>query len=417
MMRIFTRNIALVVAAFVMLMTPACGEKKKGEEDNRPPQTLIFYFTGTKLAFYFYRNISAVKDAMRGDILGKSRILYLFQNSSKTKTELFELKYEEGLVKDVLLQTYQLPSQMDEQTLSYIFKDVIRQAPSKSYGLVMAGHSTGWVPMDPESTRVEGSRIESVGGSAMQSLTHEEYWHKNKGEHETRYIGETYNSSSSHGFELSTLSNALSSTGVKFDYIIFDACFMSNVEALYDIRNNTHYAIGSPCEIMGDGFPYDKVIPQLMLNGGTSFDLDAVCRAYNQHYAESKGFSGSVALIDCTQLDALAAAMKKVNAAAKKDFTLSDVQAYEGHRDHIFFDLGDYVNKSCGDNSAAMAFRQQLNRTIKSKYTLDKFYSNYGYTSGYHLIDTDVYTGLTTSAPSEVYTSDYKQTAWYRATN
>ena len=186
MMRIFTRNIALVVAAFVMLMTPACGEKKKGEEDNRPPQTLIFYFTGTKLAFYFYRNISAVKDAMRGDILGKSRILYLFQNSSKTKTELFELKYEEGLVKDVLLQTYQLPSQMDEQTLSYIFKDVIRQAPSKSYGLVMAGHSTGWVPMDPESTRVEGSRIESVGGSAMQSLTHEEYWRKNKGEHETR---------------------------------------------------------------------------------------------------------------------------------------------------------------------------------------------------------------------------------------
>ncbi|MBO4993795.1 MAG: hypothetical protein J6C60_05980, partial [Alistipes sp.] len=237
-MRIFTRNIALVVAAFVMLLAPACGEKKKGEEDNRPPQTLIFYFTGTKLAFYFYRNISAVKDAMRGDILGKSRILYLFQNSSKTQTELFELKYEEGLVKEVLLQTYQLPAVMDEQSLSYIFNDVIRQAPSKSYGLVMAGHSTGWIPMDPESTRVEGSRIESVGGAgATQQLTHEEYWRKNKGEHETRYIGETYSSSSSHGFDLSTLSNALSSTGVTFDYILFDACFMSNVEALYDIRN------------------------------------------------------------------------------------------------------------------------------------------------------------------------------------
>ncbi|MBR3793878.1 MAG: hypothetical protein IKK27_08120, partial [Alistipes sp.] len=108
-MKAFTRNIALVVAALVMLLAPACGGKKKVEDD-RPPQTLIFYFTGTKLSFYFYRNISAVKDALRGDILGKSRILYLFQNSSKTQTELFELKYEEGLVKEVLLQTYELPA-------------------------------------------------------------------------------------------------------------------------------------------------------------------------------------------------------------------------------------------------------------------------------------------------------------------
>ena len=42
-MKAFTRNIALVIAALVMLLAPACGGKKK-VEDNTPPQTLIFYF-------------------------------------------------------------------------------------------------------------------------------------------------------------------------------------------------------------------------------------------------------------------------------------------------------------------------------------------------------------------------------------
>lgn len=411
-MKRITKYTALITVSLIILLLPACGGKKEDPVDNTPPQTLIFYFTGTKLSFYFYRNISAVKNAVRQDILGKSRILYLFQNTSKTQTELYELTYEEGLCKENLLQTYALPNIMDEQNLTYILKDVIRQAPSKSYGLVMAGHSTAWIPMDP----ISPTRSLLRDGSQPQ-ISYEEYWRKNKGEYETRYFGERYSSSSSHGFDMSTFSKALTATGVKFDYILFDACFMSNVEALYDIRNNTRYAIGSPCEIMGDGFPYEKVIPLLMQNNGTSYDLKAVCYAYNQHYLEKLGFSGSVALIDCTQLESLASAMKKVNQAAQNEFDISQVQSYEGYTNHLFFDIGHYVNLSCANQSVALEFKKQLNRTIVAKYTLDKFYSNYGTHSGQYKIDTEAYTGLTTSLPNITYTEDYKLTAWYKAIN
>lgn len=411
-MKTLFRYLTLIVATIVLVIPPSCGEKTP--EDNTPPQTLIFYFTGTQLSFYFYRNISAIKDAVRGDVLGRSRILYLFQNSDKSKAELIELTYAEGLCTENILATYNLPAIMDEQNLSYIMKDITRIAPAKHYGLVMAGHSTAWIPINTATE--SGTRIMST--KPTDGFDHEAFWQKQKGEYDTRYFGEKYNSSSANRFDISTLSRALSSTGVYFDYILFDACFMANIESMYDLRDNARYLIGSPCEIMGDGFPYAEVVPQLMLNGGRDYDLDAVCKAFNQHYATTKGFSGSVALIDTSQLGALASAMKKVNAAAVKDgFDPDEVQTYEGHSRHIFFDLGDYVDKMCADASVASAFRQQLNRTVVSKYTLDKFYSNYGVVSGQYSIDTNVYSGLTTSAPSEVYTEDWKQTAWYKATH
>jgi hypothetical protein len=67
----------------------------------------------------------------------------------------------------------------------------------------------------------------------------------------------------------------------------------------------------------------------------------------------------------------------------------------------------------CDDAYIKDAFFDQLNRTVTKKYTLDKYYSAYG-VSGYYQIN--AYSGLNTSAPAEVYTSDYKQTSWYKAT-
>lgn len=411
-MKSIFRYLTIAAAAIMVLTLPACIEKSP--EDNTPPQTLIFYFTGTQLSFYFYRNISAIKDAVRTNTLGKSRILYLFQNNDKSKADLVELTYADGLCTENLLATYALPAIMDEQNLSYILKDITSIAPAKHYGLVMAGHSTAWIPIESQSRN--STRI--MSNAPADGFDHETFWRKQKGEHETRYWGEKYSSSSANRFDITTLSRALSSTGVYFDYILFDACFMANIESMYDLRNNARYLIGSPCEIIGDGFPYADVVPQLMLNNGKSYDLDAVCKAFNQHYATTKGSSGSVALIDTSQLGELASAMKRVNeAGVKESFDPDEVQTYEGQSQHIFFDLGDYVEKMCTNESVAAAFRTQLKRTVVSKYTLDRFYSNYGYMSGYYAIDPNVYSGISTSAPSTAYRDDWEQTAWYKATH
>lgn len=65
------------------------------------------------------------------------------------------------------------------------------------------------------------------------------------------------------GYELNIteLKEALEAQQFRFDYLIFDDCFMANIETLYDLRSVIGYIVASPCEVMGDGFPYDRIVP------------------------------------------------------------------------------------------------------------------------------------------------------------
>lgn len=56
--------------------------------------------------------------------------------------------------------------------------------------------------------------------------------------------------------------------GIRFEYILFDDCFMSSIEVAYDLRKITRHLIASPCEVMAYGYPYDLVMPYLFTDGG-----------------------------------------------------------------------------------------------------------------------------------------------------
>lgn len=403
MMKRLIRNLTLLISACILFV----GCPKHSPEDDTPPQTIIVYMAGMHLGGYFNTNRNAIKAALNFNIQGKSRVVMFYQ-ASKTKAELKELYFQDGLCQEKILATYDLPSQMTASEMGYIFKDIIGKTPSKSHSLILGAHGLGWIPIgaEPESSAAYLSK-----DGKIQMLTHEELWER-KGDIVTRYLGE--DSNPENRFDVTDLAEALTSTGVKLDYILFDACFMANVESIYDLRNNAKYIVGSPCEIMGAGFPYTNIMPLLLQNNGMSYDLDAVCRQFNEDYAKNPGYSGTVALIDCSQMDGLAQAMKRVNNANKKEYRPNDIQAYEGQSSHIFFDLGDYVDKMCDDAEAKKAFDEQLSRTAISKYTLDTFFSMYGKTGQYKV---NIFTGMNTSAPSVLYRSAYEQTAWYKATH
>lgn len=112
------------------------------------------------------------------------------------------------------------------------------------------------------------------------------------------------------------------------------------------LRNTAEYIIGAPCEVIGDGFPYSDVLPQLLAGNGLTPDIDGTCRAFHDYYASTYGYSGSVAAIDCSQIEDLASVMKQINASdATTQPVLSKLQSYEGQWQHIFYDLGDYVDQ------------------------------------------------------------------------
>ena len=58
--------------------------------------------------------------------------------------------------------------------------------------------------------------------------------------------------------EINDLASALSK--YHFDFILFDACYMSCAEVAYAFRECADYIIGSPTEILANGFPYQSIM-------------------------------------------------------------------------------------------------------------------------------------------------------------
>lgn len=406
-MRYKLRHTVLLLTAATMIFTVACN-KSTPQESGPTPHTLMFYFTGTQLSYYFDRNIDAAASAVaRGDA-GDCRVLCFYQGSSRKSGRIIELRGQDGKCTEETLATYDIPAITDGGDMTFFISEMMRLAPAESYGLVMAGHATAWIPAEtPSATASVQPR------TARPAM--DKYWQKAQSGIVTRYLGEIYSDTAANSFDIGTIADALSATGKRFRYILFDACFMANVESAYTLRGNADYIIGAPCEVIGDGFPYDDVLPYLLADNGLRSDIDGVCRAFHDYYGSTYGYSGSVAAIDCSQLEQLAAAMKSINMSGTMTEVDEDqLQTYEGQIQHIFFDLGDYVDKACSDAALKESFAAQMARCVPYKYTLPSFWSNYGVAGNYPV---NTYSGLSTSAPADIYGYEYTRTEWYKATH
>ena len=410
MERFFYRGIRFVMLCCISFAITSCREKIHTPEDEPTPQTLIVYMVGTDLSWAFDYNISDIKSALSKNIKGQSRVI-IVKHSDKETLKAVELEYVGGEIEEKDFATYNLPVKMDESSLGYIFNDITSRAPANSYGLIIGSHGWGWIPWSDFYSQIETNGLER---SAIQHLKIEL-----PREYITRFLGEK--STLSNTFDITTLSEALHATGKKFEYILFDACFMGNVEAAYDLRNNTKYIVASLCEIMGKGFPYQKTLPYLLQNGGKAYDLNSAAKSFNEHYktirdSGSDLYSGSIAVINCAELESLAQKMREVNRNLSDMVNERNLQTYDGGTNHIFYDLGDYVNETCTDEACKKAFAQQMEITIPHKHTLSAFWSGY-INLGSYPIDTEAFSGLTTSAPSRLCRESYPQTTWYKATH
>lgn len=373
----------------------------------KAPQTIIVNFIGTALQYYFNNNVTKFLEALNGNIQGDSQVMVITTDSTNDAT-LYELRYDAILGKAVQekVKHLSLPTPYDSALFESNLREALEFAPAEKYALIIGSHGLGWVPKAQSTSQTLALR--------RLGLSYEDLWKRNENAEMTRHLGDK----APTRYNVTEIATAIEANNVKFDYILFDACLMGNVESAYDLRHSTKYIIGSPCEVMAYGFPYAKIAKYMFTEGGSNYDLDKICSEYVRYYkTEATTPSACVALTDTAELEALAQAMKAVNnAGVKSDFSLNNVQYYEGQNPHSFYDLGDMVEQSCADSAVAAAFKTQLDKTVTSRYHTTLFYSAFG--SGnkyYHNIN--YYSGISTSAMVDHYSTDWQQTAWYKATH
>lgn len=341
-----TYNLLLALVAVLMQLCVACApEDPQPTPEPEPPveqepqpltksHTLTIFMQGNNgLAEFMDSNLQRILASYYDMPEGDFRIFIFYDRGNYTR--LTELYMNDGMAKQRLVEEYETQtSTVDRDFVRGVLAKVKEEAPADSYGLILSSHGGGWVPSDLYDVYLldEGSRS---GEPVAQPLF---------------YGQDDYDC-----MEVPDLVDALDDT--YYDYIIFDACFMGNVEALYEFRHSADYIVASAAEVLGAGFPYETMIPMLFEYDDHS--LEAICESYMEYYKES---SGTVALIDCSELEPLAEAMSEVVSGMDKYVAyVDDIQTYDAFEYNLYFDLLHYVELGV-ENSTA--FEKALNKAV-----------------------------------------------------
>lgn len=420
----------LLLRLLLAAVTAGCVACDKTEpvdpRPTEPRQTIMVYLSGQSLARYFTQNVNEIASAVAGSD-GGSRVLIF--SEPRSGAVLIECKYR-GKGKKAELDTLhrytreEFSSSIQRDDIAKILNEMAGIAPAGRYGLIIGSHGGGWLP-------AEYRLLDDFGGKSPFSLRPrregDPLLYKQPDSDATRWFGEE----SGRVGEIEEWAAGIQAATPRFGYVIFDACFMSNIETLYEFRNIAPYIVASPCEIMGRGVPYDRCLPALLndtsMQSGASatVPLAEFCRAFHNYYSTTSETrqSGCLAITCTAEIDKLAAAAKAFNATVTAEPDPMKLQIYEGlhqgaTRCPLFFDLRQYIEQAeCSDETVRSAALEQLDRTAPKEFRLHtpQFYT--GYDGMMH--DIDYYSGVTTSAPTAItaYAEALRQTAWWKATH
>lgn len=406
MMRLLRHTLCLLTLATLA----ACSKEEPGYN---PPaladRTVLLYMPGQSLSTYYKNNIQGIHTAVTDRALGNGRMLVCWQPEKQTSAVMLEIYYDRNKRRSETktLKTYDDFNAGSAADVQRIFADAAELAPAQNYGLIIGCHGKAWIP--------------ASGGVLPYSLRSAEpdddVWTTAPGAKTTRSFGDT-------GYELdiTELASAIETQSFRFDYLIFDDCFMANIETLYDLRRAVDYIVASPCEVMGDGFPYDRIVPHLFEGNGVLSSLEKACwefwNLYENDWRSTIAYeqSGCISLAVTAQLDALAKEMRRIKDK-KQAFDIDALQYYKGNVTKLFYDLEHYVTLCCNDQGVVDDFkaRMELAFPVSSRHHTASFYSAYDRRN--HSVN--YYSGVSVSEPepSKTYAAENQQTNWYRDTH
>lgn len=228
---------------------------------------------------------------------------------------------------------YTMNSQIatDPVVMEEVLKDCQKIAPSDSYGLILGSHASGWMK-----------------GNSVQS--------------------KAFGDDDGYNIDIPDLANVLKkSFSEKLDFVLFDACMMGNAEVGYELKDVTSHCIASVMETPVYGFPYDRILPYLY---SENVDYSAVCHEFIS-FNKTKDVWGTCAVMDCSQMENLASAVKAKLSEwedALSSVSMQNVQQYGVNSYKYFsYDVLDFFRELGGKSGVA---ETDLNEAIASIQTV-----------------------------------------------
>ena len=310
-------------------------------------------------------NLSAFADINLEDIKLSSKSLKDNQNLI-VYVDKYEIKPYMARVKDgVLVDSVAMEesSSADPAVMENVIRQMRTKYPAKSYGLVLWGHSTGWL-FSNDSIPYAGTRAYGV------DLNPQRYW-----------------------MNIPSMARAIANgmNQEKLKFVFGDCCNLSSIEIAYELRNTAEYVIGSPAEIPNTGAPYELIVSDLFSQRDNYYQSlidnyynhyikaykDRPTYFYNLKHGDLEGYSEPLSAIRTSALEELAQATanllstipEKLGPEGKLD--LENVTFYaESNDKKLSYDMSQALKKNTSASDYAVwenAFKKAVAHKMYSR--------------------------------------------------
>lgn len=315
--------------ACILLLCTTC-QKMDYDEIITTPGTqriLIAYLAGdNNLSTEIEQKITALATGFfntgTGDLNNR---LFIYSDTRSAQPQLVEITNTHNGPRRVL-KTYPAQNSANASVMAQVLYDVLYNYTAESYGLIVFSHGTAWLPAggleNPYST------TEDTEGTEEEKAP----------EADTRTVAIDGNNE----LELTDFAASLPLPGgKKWDFILFENCFMASVEVAYELRNKTEAIIASATEIVSPGMTevYPSALPYLYK--GTPA-LESFAEAYFNHWNAKSGNyrSATVSVVRTARLEELASLARAAFVRWQPDEeTIAALQCFNRNKWHLFFDL------------------------------------------------------------------------------
>jgi len=311
-----------------------------------------------------------------------------------------EIQDDDGKYGLDTLTFYGMENSASATILNRVINDFVTLYPADCYGMIFFSHASGWLPAGKLSA--PRSVVIDIAGGVKNEMEYTAF--------------------------------AAAFPDRIFDFILFDACLMSDVIMMYELRNAADYVLASSAEIVSPGFAY-IFKSKIMSLFDTKQSVETVVSDFGKadydyitaRFPETNDYcSLTLSLLKMNEMEALAAATKTAlqGDTVKEDklkVNLADIQTFD--RPHELISSGV---KSSRYNDFAHAlenivsaeryavFKKQLDRTVVWQIATKNFMPNYdGFAVNRHC-------GLTTYIEQAVYpdiNAACESSKWFKATH
>ncbi|MCM1313418.1 MAG: clostripain-related cysteine peptidase [Bacteroides sp.] len=403
-----TPRIVSCIASCLILCSCSDDEIQNLQPDTMSSRTLLIYMVAeNSLSGYASMDIQEMLEGAKELPEHDNLVVYLDDTKSPRIYALTNKNKEKRLSE--LQPTYTFPAEQNSASAT-VLKTVIEYTrthySADSYGIIFWSHASGWTHSDYS---------EDMSATVGRKYMPRKSFGIDNGRNTMSNLGNQMN--------IEDMASALSGFP-RFEFIMFDACFMQSIEVAYELKDCAHYIIGSPAEIPGEGAPYNKLIVPIFAD---TPDIIGIINAYYGHYYNDNSMGIALSAVDCDKLDEFADRTsyyirKYEDLFLNTDYTnTQNYFLYERWNEYNncpdYYEMQGIMQKVLPEHEYTQ-WKQTFDKTVIAAQATDYWYSVYQ--RGRLPIDKEQFGGISMFLPLDKYSKEsflyeYASTQWAKS--